>query len=158
MVLIIALVIFVKSTKAQPYFNRRYIKDSGFRRWKAGIIDLPRADTNGRTIDFAPFPEYIDDEGVVHFRRNDTQESKIMETSRLKPDIVIYATGYSHIAFPFLSQDYPHSREANVRAIWKDGDETVGFIGFVRPQLGECDSFQFHTRRLLIVDSTCSPD
>lgn len=136
----VTTVIFVKSTKAQPYFNRQYIRDSGFRRWKEGIIDLPRIDTKGRTIDFAPFPEYVDEDGIIHFQMNDTQESKIMETSRVKPNIVIYATGYSHLSFPFLSEDYPHSREANVRAIWKEGDETVGFIGFVRPQLGTCDS------------------
>lgn len=129
-------VIFVKSTKAQPYFNRRYIKDSRIRRFKESIIDLPRVDVKGHTINFAPFPEYIDDEGVIHFQKNNMQESKHMETSKIKPDVVIFATGYHHLAFPFLSEGYPHSNDANVRAIWKDGDETVGFIGFVRPQIG----------------------
>src|SRR5690242_5063330 len=131
------LVLFVKSTKAQPYFDRRYIKDSKLMRWKESKIDLPRVDTKGHTIDFAPWPEYVDDEGVIHFKKNDTQESKHIETLKIKPDVVIYATGYSHLAFPFLSAGYPHSNEADVRSLWKEGDETVAFIGFVRPQLGK---------------------
>ncbi|OAL33326.1 hypothetical protein AYO20_07337 [Fonsecaea nubica] len=129
-------IIFVKSTKVQPYFNRRYIKNSRIKRFMEKIIDLPQIDTKGRTVDFAPFPEYIDDEGVIHFEKNDTQESKYIETLKIKPDVIIFATGYRHLTFPFLSPDYPHSNDANVRAIWKDGDETVGFIGFVRPQIG----------------------
>ncbi|EXJ66093.1 uncharacterized protein A1O5_10708 [Cladophialophora psammophila CBS 110553] len=129
-------ILFVKSTKVQPYFDRRYIKDSRLRRFMERIIDLPRIDTKGRTVKFAPFPEYVDDEGVIHFQKNDTQESKHIETLKIKPDVVIFATGYQHLTFPFLSQGYPHSNDVDVRAMWKDGDETVAFIGFVRPQIG----------------------
>ena len=136
-------VIFVKSTKAQPYFNRQYINKTKLQQWREGIIDLPRVDTKGRTIDFAPFPEYIDEQGIIHFQKNDTVESKFAEKSSIRPDVVIYATGYSHRTFPFLSEGYPHSNDANVRAIWKEGDESVGFIGFVRPQLGEFQTVGF---------------
>ena len=119
-------------------------------RWKEGIIDLPRVDQTEHWIDFAPWPEYIDNEGVIHFQKNDSQESKHIETLKIKPDIVVYATGYSHRAFPFLSHGYPHSDDANVRSLWKGGDETVAFIGFIRPQLGKIsngDSTCFHANR-----------
>lgn len=131
------LVIFVKSTKAQPYFSRRYMTYGNFAQWKDGIIDLPRIEQKGRTIEFAPWPESIDNDGIIHFKKNDSVESKYIETQTIKPDIVIMATGYQHLSFPFLSEGYPHSNDADVRSMWKDGDETVGFIGFVRPQIGE---------------------
>ena len=130
------LVLFVKSTKVQPYFNRRYKTYGSFAQWKDGKIDLPRVEQNGHSVEFAPWPDHIDDEGVIHFQKNDTVESKYQETVKVKPDVVIYATGYTHLSFPFLSEGYPHSRDANVRSLWKEGDESIGFIGFIRPQLG----------------------
>ncbi|OCT52237.1 Dimethylaniline monooxygenase [Cladophialophora carrionii] len=129
-------VLFVKSTRIQPYFNRRYHTYGNFGQWKNSKIDLPRIDQTERSVEFAPWPEYIDDEGVIHFQKNDSLESKYIETVKIKPDVMIFATGYSHLSFPFLSPGYPDSRDANVRSLWKEGDETVGFIGFIRPQLG----------------------
>jgi dimethylaniline monooxygenase (N-oxide forming) len=136
------LVIFVKSTKVQPYFNRRYITYGSLGRWKDGKIDLPRVEQNGHSVEFAPWPERIDDEGIIHFQKNDSLESKYIETVKIKPDVVIYATGYTHMSFPFLGEGYPHSRDANVRSMWKEGDETVAFIGFIRPQLGKHSPWQ----------------
>ena len=136
--------LFVKSTKVQPYFNRRYHTYGSWARRKNSKIDLPRIDVKDQRVEFAPWPEYIDDEGIIHFKKNDSVESKYIETRKIKPDVVIYATGYSHLSFPFLSEGYPDSRDANVRSLWKEGDETVGFIGFIRPQLGEYLWMRWH--------------
>ena len=52
-----------------------------------------------------------------------------------KPDVLILATGYTQ-SFPFMDATYPTPQDANMRAIWKENDETVGFMGFVRPSFG----------------------
>lgn len=52
-----------------------------------------------------------------------------------KPDMLIFATGYRQ-EFPFLDDTYITPGEANIRNIWKSGDESLGFIGFVRPSFG----------------------
>ncbi|KAJ3458869.1 hypothetical protein MRS44_012978 [Fusarium solani] len=101
--------------------------------------DLPRP---SRTIDVAPFPSHISEDGVAHFPvlPNRPESERIQETT-VKPDIVIYATGYVP-TFPFLNSDsgsdkpYPGSTDADVRAVWKRDDPTVGFIGFIRPNFG----------------------
>jgi hypothetical protein len=49
-----------------------------------------------------------------------------------KPDVVILATVYTQ-EFTFLDNTYPTTREATIHSVWKQNDETVGFIGFVRP-------------------------
>lgn len=63
-----------------------------------------------------------------------------MRNEKVKPDVVVFATGYKR-TFPFfetenLGGSYPSASDANVREIWKRDDSTVGFIGFVRPNLG----------------------
>lgn len=55
-----------------------------------------------------------------------------MRKKVVKPDVLIFATGYKQ-EFPFLDLSYITLGEANLRNIWKSGDESVGFIGFVRP-------------------------
>jgi dimethylaniline monooxygenase (N-oxide forming) len=102
-------------------------------------------DTRGRAIDLAPWPEHIDDDGVVHFTNNGRPEWERMKDEKIKPDIVVFCTGYRQ-EFPFFNQvnfDEPESSrpyltasDADVRNIWASGDPTVGFIGFVRPSLG----------------------
>jgi dimethylaniline monooxygenase (N-oxide forming) len=76
-----------------------------------------------------------------------------MKDARVKPDIVVFCTGYKQV-FPFLhpsagsvpdksatpsgsgSKPYPTAADADVREIWRRDDPTVAFIGFVRPSLG----------------------
>lgn len=95
-----------------------------------------------KIIDVAPFPSHIDEDGVAHFPRNGRPEADRIQETEVKPDVVIYATGYV-TSFPFLNtadndgrRPYPIAFDANVRHIWKSDDPTVGFIGFVRPGFG----------------------
>ncbi|KAM5349796.1 hypothetical protein ACJ41O_006301 [Fusarium nematophilum] len=96
-----------------------------------------------RTIDVAPFPSHISSDGVAHFPIVPNRpESERIQEQIIKPDVIIYATGYVP-TFPFLNSSsnenekvYPTSSDANVRAIWSKDDPTVGFIGFIRPNFG----------------------
>ncbi|KAI1042456.1 hypothetical protein LB505_004447 [Fusarium chuoi] len=54
---------------------------------------------------------------------------------QLKPDVLVFATGYTR-DFPFLDNDYPTVAQTNIREIYKEGDVTLGYIGFVRPSIG----------------------
>ena len=60
-----------------------------------------------------------------------------MKGRDVRPDTVILATGYTQDFSLFDPEGkYPTSEEADVREIFRTGDETVAFIGFVRPNLG----------------------
>ncbi|KFH48227.1 Dimethylaniline monooxygenase [N-oxide-forming]-like protein [Hapsidospora chrysogenum ATCC 11550] len=95
-----------------------------------------------RTVETAPFPSHISSDGVAHFPLNNRPESELINQTVVKPDVVIFATGYvPH--FPFLNtqhnagrRPYPTSHDADVRQIWSSSDPTVGFIGFIRPGFG----------------------
>ncbi|RHZ46422.1 uncharacterized protein CDV56_104747 [Aspergillus thermomutatus] len=126
---------YTKSSRAMPYISAPYRSRNMLQRIRSAIIESPVPDTAGKRIDLAPWPEYIDPKGVVHFRRTNRPESKMFENSSYKPDVVVLATGYTQ-QFPFIDDSYPLPDEADVRGIWKTGDETVGFIGFVRPSFG----------------------
>jgi dimethylaniline monooxygenase (N-oxide forming) len=95
-----------------------------------------------RVIDVAPTPTHVSSDGVMHFPNNGRVEAERIQHSVVKPDVVIFATGYLP-SFPFLNgsdnkghKRYPVAFDANVRHIWKADDPTVGFIGFVRPGFG----------------------
>jgi len=96
---------------------------------------VPIINTGSRTIDLAPWPEYIDSDGIVKFIENSRPEADRMKSKICKPDIVVFATGYSQ-NFPFLDDSYGTPLQADRRGVWKTGDESVGFIGFVRPAIG----------------------
>ncbi|RFU77763.1 dimethylaniline monooxygenase [Trichoderma arundinaceum] len=73
-----------------------------------------------RTIDVAPIPSHISEDGVAHFPLNGRPESERINETVVKPDVIIFATGYLPAC----------------QAIWKADDPTIGFIGFVRPGFG----------------------
>ncbi|KAH7124716.1 hypothetical protein EDB81DRAFT_212400 [Dactylonectria macrodidyma] len=95
-----------------------------------------------RTIDTAPFPSHISPDGIAHFPDNGRPEAKRIRETVVKPDVIVFATGYvPHI--PFLNTEhnagrrpYPTNHDANIRQIWSSDDPTVGFIGFLRPGYG----------------------
>lgn len=79
---------------------------------------------------------------MAHFPLNGRPESERINETIVKPDVVIFATGYLS-AFPYLNtpenagrKPYPVAFNADVRQIWNADDPTVGFIGFVRPGFG----------------------
>ncbi|RYP51121.1 hypothetical protein DL768_003468 [Monosporascus sp. mg162] len=96
------------------------------------LVDTPMRDTDGRHIDVAPWPDYIDEDGIVHFRNNSRPEYLAMKDQKIKPDVLIFCTGYKQ-TLPFLNGS---PSDADVRGIWRRDDPTIGFIGFMRPNLG----------------------
>jgi dimethylaniline monooxygenase (N-oxide forming) len=121
-----------------PYRN----ENPGWGEWLRRLIfDSPVEDA-GRYIDVAPFPTHIDGDGIAHFADNGREEYQRIKNQVIKPDVVIFATGYLQ-SFPFLEskantnrRPYPKANDANVRDVWMRDDPTVGFIGFVRPSFG----------------------
>ncbi|KAK9772394.1 putative FAD/NAD(P)-binding domain-containing protein [Seiridium cardinale] len=136
-------IFYTKSIKALPYISAPYraIQSSTLsQRIRSSIMQLPVVDTKGRTIDLAPWPSHINDDGLVQFQNNGRAEYQRLRDEKIKPDVLILATGYKQ-TFPFFeaegrSESYPSATDVDVRAVWKRNDPTVGFIGFVRPNLG----------------------
>jgi dimethylaniline monooxygenase (N-oxide forming) len=123
-----------------------------------------------KTIDVAPFPSHFSSDGVAHFPITDRPESRKIQDTVVKPDIIVFATGYVP-SVPFLDTShnagrraYPSLHETNVRNIWKDDDPTVGFIGFVRPgfsaipPLAELQAMLFTTHLLGRVPNKLEPE
>ncbi|GKT65524.1 dimethylaniline monooxygenase [Colletotrichum tofieldiae] len=121
-----------KSTRAIPYISAPWRRPLSImeriRRFFFHIKEYD-IDTKGRYIDVAPWPEYIDDDGVMHFRDTGRPESEKMKQMVVKPDVVLFATGYTR-RFPFLDESYGTPDTADVRAIYHSNDVSVGFIGF----------------------------
>lgn len=96
---------------------------------------MPIKETHGRQIGVMKWPLEVDEGGYMCFDENDPDNSAL-SGEVVKPDVVIFATGYQ-AEFPFLNNDYPGLCHANIRGVYKSGDVSVGFIGFVRPSIGE---------------------
>ncbi|KAH8812272.1 hypothetical protein F5884DRAFT_820216 [Xylogone sp. PMI_703] len=126
---------FAKSDRAIPYISAPYRSNSLLHRIRRCIAQVPIPPTNGRVIDLAPWPDYIDKDGIIHFIDNGRPEAERMRNVKRKVDVLVMATGYSQ-EFPFLDETYPRPDDADIRNVWQSGDETVGFIGFVRPSFG----------------------
>ncbi|KAK3695718.1 hypothetical protein B0T22DRAFT_418541 [Podospora appendiculata] len=134
-------IFFNKSNKAMPYISAPYraaAESTMIQRIRSSLIQVPIADTHGRHIDLAPWPDHIDSEGVVHFRDNGRREYARLKHEKIKPDMAIFATGYTQ-TFPFLSPTHYSPADpttSTTTTIWHASDPTVGFIGFVRPSFG----------------------
>lgn len=138
------IVFFNKSGyKLSPYLNAAWKP-----RQPQGLLQLIRswvvitpdtqAECQGRQVDLAPWPERIDDSGAVIFSNNGRPEYSLMRSETIKPDVVIFCTGYTH-EYPFLGpqRSSPCYWDGKlVRDIWPRDDPSIGFIGFVRPNLG----------------------
>lgn len=136
-------VMLCKSDRAQPYISEQYRSQSAFNKWRTWFLNVPIKPTGGKKIDIAPWPSHFDKDGFVHFQRNKRPESKVMEQMEeemgIRPDIVVYATGYRR-EFPYLPKDDPRCPsvdEAKTRGIYRDIEDGIAYIGFVRPSLGK---------------------
>lgn len=146
-------VIFMKSDKAIPYISLPYRSQSWLHKIRSCIAQTPIPNTNGRSIDLAPWPDHIDRDGIIHFVDNGRPEAKRMSQIKRKVDMLVMATGYTQ-KFPFLDATYPRPDEADLRRIWKQEDESVGFIGFVRPSFGICRPFDSGQQFLMLMTHT----
>ncbi|EJU05748.1 FAD/NADP-binding domain-containing protein [Dacryopinax primogenitus] len=134
-----AYVFLNKSHKAMPYINRPY----RHRTWLLQLIshyEEDPADMPPNTdfvVDLAPFPSHFLPTGQAVFPVNWRKESKRIQNVEVKPDMIIYATGYTQNFNWFEpGQGYAGVGEQDVREIFKSGDESVAYIGFVRPGVG----------------------
>ncbi|KAL1715056.1 hypothetical protein EV715DRAFT_208317 [Schizophyllum commune] len=135
-----AYVFLNKSHKAMPYINRPYRKRSKYLDYLSRYIDPPEDSPpqTSFTVDLAPFPERFLPNGRAVFPYIPHRKDSIRMADRdVRPDTVIFATGYRQ-EFKFFDKagGYPTAGEADVRNVVKEGDESVAFIGFVRPGVG----------------------
>ncbi|KJZ73125.1 hypothetical protein HIM_07509 [Hirsutella minnesotensis 3608] len=122
-----------KSDRALPYISEGHRSDSWWNRVRSRCVNVPFKETHGRRIDVLKWPTEVDQDGFMEMEDEAADGTKVMK--RLKPDVVILATGYS-TSFRFLDDDYPRLGHTNVRGVFKSNDVSVGFIGFVRPSIG----------------------
>jgi dimethylaniline monooxygenase (N-oxide forming) len=118
-----------------PYISAKYRSTALWNRMRAAFMNMPILDTGGRYIDLAPWPESVDDDGVMHFKDTGRPESERMKEIVVKPDVVILASGYTR-RFDFLDQTYPAPATGDVRRIYNRDEVSIAYIGFVRPSLG----------------------
>lgn len=126
----------VKSDKALPYLNEGRRSQGVFSRIRAFVMNIELKDTEGRKILTAPWPSAFSKDGTVIFPSSNMREHEEALAKAVRPDVVVLATGYVR-RFCFLGEDYPKPDELDVRGIWRSGDVTAGFIGFVRPGIGQ---------------------
>ncbi|KAJ7491288.1 hypothetical protein FB451DRAFT_1222690 [Mycena latifolia] len=121
-----AYVFLNKSHKAMPYINRPY---------KSRLAILEYILTS--LVDLAPFPTHFLPSGRAVFPLTKRKDAVRMQKRDVRPELVVYATGYRQ-EFSFLDKvgGYATPGEADLRNVVKDGDESVAFIGFVRPGVG----------------------
>ncbi|KAH7153417.1 hypothetical protein EDB81DRAFT_687617 [Dactylonectria macrodidyma] len=124
-------ILLCKSDRALPYISKGHRSTSWGNRLRQWFMNVPIKETGDRKIDVRTWPETIDDDGYMRF----STIGNSTETETIKPDVIVFATGYKR-AFPFLDIDYPEVAQANVRGVYKEGDVSLGFIGFVRPAIG----------------------
>lgn len=130
--------LFCKSERAMNYISEQYRSQSTLNKWRSWLLNMELKPTGGKKIDMAPWPMHVDENGVVHFEKNNRPESARMEKEEgIKPDIVVFATGYRQ-SFPFLSADakYPSLDDSTTRGIYRFIEDGIAYIGFIRPALG----------------------
>ncbi|TFY82963.1 hypothetical protein EWM64_g1049 [Hericium alpestre] len=127
------------SHKAMPYINRPYRNRPAIMDRISRYIDPPEdlPPVTDFTVDLAPFPSHFLPSGRAVFPMSKRKDAIRMMGRDVRPDTVIYATGYKQ-EFPFFDEadGYPRPSEADIRNVAKTGGEDVGFIGFVRPGVG----------------------
>ncbi|KAF8334136.1 uncharacterized protein EI90DRAFT_3145067 [Cantharellus anzutake] len=134
-----AYVFLNKSSKAMPYINRPYRNRPKFLDYLSRYIDPPEDSPpqTGFSVELAPFPSSFTQSGMAVFPLNHRKESKRIQQMDISPQTVIFATGYTQ-KFDFFDEtgDYGTAGDADVRNVFKRGDDSLGFIGFVRPGVG----------------------
>ena len=123
-----------------PYINRPYRNRPKWMDFFSSYID-PVEDMPPHTdfaVELAPFPSHFLSNGRAVFPLSKRKDAIRIARKDIRPDTVIYATGYKQEFGLFDPEGgYPTPGEADVRNIVKTGDESVAFIGFVRPGVGQ---------------------
>ncbi|KAJ9642534.1 hypothetical protein H2199_004915 [Coniosporium tulheliwenetii] len=120
-----------------PYLNRPYKKKDPFLDFIGNkYVDPPEDANSDKWVDTCTFPSCVDGTGTVIFEpRPDRKDWQRMKNKSLRPNCVVYCTGYKQV-FPWLHSSYPTAAETNIRNIIHSSHPDVAFIGFVRPGVG----------------------
>ncbi|KAF7353585.1 FAD/NAD-P-binding domain-containing protein [Mycena venus] len=129
-----AYVFLNKSHKAMPYINRPYKSRPAILEYMSRYIDPPEdmPPHTDFTVDLAPFPTHFLPNGRAVFPSSKRKDAIRMQKRDVRPDLDIGRE------FSFLDKDggYPTPGDADVRNVVRTGDESIAFIGFVRPGVG----------------------
>ncbi|KAK8038771.1 hypothetical protein PG993_007182 [Apiospora rasikravindrae] len=130
-------IFLVKSVRSMPYISWPWRKKTVWQSIRAFACQMPIQDARGRRIQLAPWPTHVRDDGTWAFPdRGRPEDEEVKDMKDYKPTVVVCCTGYDR-SFPFLDHDFqPTLDHANVRGVYCSDDVTVGYIGFVRPNLG----------------------
>jgi len=134
-----AYVFLNKSAKAMQFINRPYFKMGWFHRLFAHYIDPPLPEgIDDPTIYVVPFATSFDETGRAIFPCPPEHRRKEMAWKKeCRPDLVVLCTGYRQ-EWDWLGEGYPKGpEECDVRGVCSSRDLSVGFIGFLRPGVGE---------------------
>ncbi|TCD70584.1 hypothetical protein EIP91_002614 [Steccherinum ochraceum] len=134
-----AYVFLNKSHKAMPYINRPYKNRPKWMDYLSSYIDPPEdmPPHTSFSVELAPFPSHFLSNGRAVFPLTKRKDAIRIARKDIRPDTVIFATGYKQDFSLFDPEgDYPTPGDADVRNIVRTGDESVAFIGFVRPGVG----------------------
>lgn len=122
-----------------PYINRPFRNRPAWMDYISRYIDPPEDSppATSFTVDLAPFPSHFLPNGRAVFPITKRKDAVRIAKHDVRPDTVIFATGYTQ-EFSFFDKDggYKTPGEADIRNVAASGDESVGFIGFVRPGVG----------------------
>lgn len=119
-----------------PYISPAWRKNTVWQRIRACVSQLPIEDVGSKRIQVAPWPTHVRDDGTWVFPDTGRPECEEVKDINYKPTVVVCCTGYDR-AFPFLDEKFqPTLDQANVRGVYSSDDVTIGYIGFVRPNLG----------------------
>lgn len=133
-----AYVFLNKSAKAMQFINRPYEGLSWVHRLIAHYIDppLPKG-IEDPTIYLTTFPKEFDAGGKAVFPPPPKHRQKETEWKKeCKPDLVVLCTGYKQ-DWGWMGEGYVRPDQLNVRGVCHDTDLSVGYIGFLRPGVGE---------------------
>lgn len=142
-----AYVFLNKSAKAMQFINRPYYSLSWIHKLFAHYIDPPEpAGMDDPTIHMVPFPSAFDNTtGQAIFPpppRHRRKEKGWRE--ECGPDLVVLCTGYTQ-KWDWLGEGYPRGPDdCDVRGVCASKDLSVGFIGFLRPGVGESLTSPLH--------------
>ena len=134
-----AYVFLNKSAKAMQFINRPYYKMSRLHQLFAHYIDPPVPHgVADPTIRLVPFPSHFDETGRAVFPPPPKHRSKeVGWKEECRPDLVVLCTGYKQ-EWDWLGEGYPRGPdECDVRGVCWSKDLSIGFIGFLRPGVGE---------------------
>ena len=134
-----AYVFLNKSAKAMQFINTPFYRLGWLHRLVAHYIDPPTPKgITDPTIHLTPFPERFDENGRAVFPPPPAHRRKEKAwTEECKADLVVLCTGYKQ-EWGWLGDGYAKPEELDLRGVVSSKDTSVGYIGFLRPGVGEC--------------------